>query len=95
MECFKTQILCLDYYGQDWMILDPAQVTEFQDLSFSLGLHKMRIRDASWLLGVLIGVSIPARNTMTKMPFGKGRAYSLSTSTFLFTTKVVRTGTHS
>ena len=59
------------------MFLDPAQVTEFQDLSFSLGLHKMRIRDASWLLGVLIGVSMPAQNAMTKMPVGKGRVYSL------------------
>ena len=77
MECFITQILCFDYYGQDWMFLDLAQVTEFQDLAFLLGLHKIGIMDASWFLGLLIRVSISAQNAMTKMPVGKGRVYLL------------------
>jgi hypothetical protein len=39
-------------------------------------------------------VSIPAQNIITKKQVGKERVYSAYTSTLLFITKEVRTGTH-
>jgi hypothetical protein len=43
--------------------------------------------------GVLVRVSIPAQNIMTKKQVGEERVYSAYTSTLLFITKEVRTGT--
>jgi hypothetical protein len=44
-------------------------------------------------IGVLVRVSIPAQNIMTKKQVGEERVYSAYTSTLLFITKEVRTGT--
>jgi hypothetical protein len=43
--------------------------------------------------GVLIRVSIPGQNIMTKKQVGEERVYSAYTSILLFITKEVRTGT--
>jgi hypothetical protein len=45
------------------------------------------------LLSVLVRVSIPAQNIMTKKQGGEERVYSAYTSILLFITKEVRTGT--
>jgi hypothetical protein len=42
---------------------------------------------------VLVNVSIPAQNIMTKKQVGEERVYSAYISTLLFITKEVRTGT--
>jgi hypothetical protein len=44
------------------------------------------------LLGVLVRVSIPGQNIMTKEQVGEERVYSAYTSILLFITKEVRTG---
>jgi hypothetical protein len=43
---------------------------------------------------VLVRVSIPAQSIMSKKQAGEERVYSVYTSTLLFITKEVRTGTH-
>jgi hypothetical protein len=43
---------------------------------------------------VLVRVSIPGQNIMTKKQVGEERVYSAYTSILLFITKEVRTGTH-
>jgi hypothetical protein len=45
------------------------------------------------LASVLVRVSIPATNIMTKKQVGEERVYSAYTSILLFITKEVRTGT--
>ena len=45
------------------------------------------------ILLVLVRVSIPAQNITTKKQVGEERVYSAYTSTLLFITKEVRTGT--
>jgi hypothetical protein len=45
------------------------------------------------ILLVLVRVSIPAQNITTKKQVGEERVYSSYTSTLLFITKEVRTGT--
>jgi hypothetical protein len=46
----------------------------------------------SWYQFVLVRVSIPRQNIMTKKQVGEERVYSAYTSTLLFITKEVRTG---
>jgi hypothetical protein len=45
------------------------------------------------LMVVLVRVSIPGQNIVTKKQVGEERVYSAYTSTLLFITKDVRTGT--
>ena len=48
---------------------------------------------AVWKLVVLVRISIPEQNIVTKKQVGEERVYSVYTSTLLFITKEVRTGT--
>ena len=48
---------------------------------------------AVWKLVVLVRISIPAQNIVTKKQVGEERVYSAYTSTLLIITKEVRTGT--
>ena len=63
-------------------------------LSPSLSSECVVLRANQTLGGVLVRVSIPTQNIMTKKQVGEERVYSTHTSTLLFITKEVRTGTH-
>jgi len=63
-----------------------------QRASTYMSLPIMHLILIMWTL-VLVRVSIPTQNIMTKKQVGEERVYSVCTSTLLFITKEVRTGT--